>query len=336
MTERKLATVRNIDQIVPIQGADFIELARIGGWDVVVKKGQFKEHTLAIYVEIDSWVPIQLAPFLAGNKERMFSGVVGERLRTKKFKGIISQGLLLDLVTDGIGSVEEGTDMTDYLGIQLYEKPIPACLAGSAKGNFPTFIPKTDQARIQNLSKAYDEWKQEGVQWEVTEKLDGSSMTVYQHKGEFGVCSRNIDLKDTEGNTFWEVAKWHNLKERMAAIDEHWDFAIQGELCGPGIQGNQYGLSKSMFFVYDIFNIQTQEYMPPYERRELCKKLELNHVPVIYDEFELEYDMSILLFQAQGESNLNKSQREGLVFKSLSDTENSFKVISNEWLVKYE
>lgn len=337
MNTRKLATVRQIDQLIPIQGADFIELARIGGWDVVVKKGQFKAFELAIYIEIDSWVPIKLAPFLAQSKEREFNSVVGERLRTKKLKGIISQGLLLDLITDDeCGPLEEGTDLTEYLGIQLYEKPVAACLAGLAKGNFPTFIPKTDQERIQNLRNKYNKWTEDDVKWEVTEKLDGSSMTVYQRHGEFGVCSRNLDLKETEGNTFWQVARELYIANKMFNHDRDWDFAIQGELCGPGIQGNQYGLSKAQFFVYDIFDIQAQEYLLPETRRKLCKELGLNHVPVLLEDQECLSAISVILSLAEGDSLLNGSLREGLVYKSCSNTNDSFKAISNKWLCKYE
>jgi RNA ligase (TIGR02306 family) len=333
MNTRKLATVRQIDQLVAIQGADFIELARIGGWDVVVKRGQFKTFDLAIYIEIDSWVPLKLAPFLAQSKEHEFNGIVGERLRTKKLKGIISQGLLLDLHDNHL---EEGTDLTEYLGIQLYEKPIAACLTGLAKGNFPTFIPKTDQERIQNLKLRYDDWKEQGVEWEVTEKLDGSSMTVYQRYGEFGVCSRNLDLKETGGNTFWQVARELYIENKMFNHDRDWDFAIQGELCGPGIQGNQYGLSKAQFFVYDIFDIQAQQYLLPGTRRKLCKELGLNHVPVIFEAQDCLFDISAILLTAEGESLLNKSLREGLVYKSCSNSQDSFKAISNKWLCKYE
>jgi RNA ligase (TIGR02306 family) len=337
MTERKLATIRQIDQLIPIQGADFIELARIGGWDVVVKKGQFKAFDLAIYIEIDSWVPLTVAPFLAQSKERKFNDIVGERLRTKRLKGIISQGLLLDLIADdNCPPPDEGTDLTEYLGIQLYEKPIPACLTGLARGNFPSFIPKTDQERVQNLKAKYSNWQDKGTQWEVTEKLDGSSMTVYQRYGEFGVCSRNLDLKETEGNTFWQVTRELYIENKMFNHDRDWDFAIQGELCGPGIQGNQYNLSRAQFFVYDIFNIQTQKYLLPPERRTLCKELGLNHVPVIWEAVELNTDITATLQQAQGESELNGTNREGLVFKSLEDTNDSFKAINNEWLLKNE
>jgi RNA ligase (TIGR02306 family) len=60
---RKLASIRVIDSIDPIVGADAIEVATVGGWKIVVKKGEFAVGDLAVYLEIDSWVPTELAPF---------------------------------------------------------------------------------------------------------------------------------------------------------------------------------------------------------------------------------------------------------------------------------
>jgi len=159
MTERKLASIRKITDIQPIEGADFIQVATVDGWKVVVKRGEFNVGDLAVYLEIDSWVPHELAPFLSNGKEpRDYNGVKGERLRTIKLRGQVSQGLLLNLDDDVVygallGSNDwfEGQDHTEQLGIQKWEAPIPAQLAGKAKGNFPTgLIPKTDQERIQN------------------------------------------------------------------------------------------------------------------------------------------------------------------------------------------
>jgi hypothetical protein len=95
---RKLATVRKIDEIRPIAGADAIEAAVVGGWTVVVKRGEYTAGDLAVYLEIDSWVPTELASFLSkGGEPREFNGVRGERLRSIKLKGQISQGLLLPM-----------------------------------------------------------------------------------------------------------------------------------------------------------------------------------------------------------------------------------------------
>ena len=98
-TKRKLACVKRIDDLLAIEGADKIEVAVVGGWKVVVKKGDFKKGELAVYLEIDSWVPTEVAPFLtkSGHEPKDYNGVKGERLKSKKLRGIVSQGLLLPL-----------------------------------------------------------------------------------------------------------------------------------------------------------------------------------------------------------------------------------------------
>ena len=113
MSERKMASIRKIDNIVPILGADAIECAMIGGWSVVVKRGEFNIGDLAVYVEIDAWVPTEIAPFLSkGQEPREYNGVKGERLKTVRLRGQLSQGLLLSryLILDKIGEIYEGAN----------------------------------------------------------------------------------------------------------------------------------------------------------------------------------------------------------------------------------
>ena len=330
---RKLASIRRIDSIDPIVDADAIEVATVGGWKIVVKKGEFAVGDLAVYLEIDSWVPTELAPFLSKGKEpREFEGIKGERLRTIKLRGQLSQGLLLPLNKDTI-EWNEGDDVTEYLGIVKWERPMNAQLAGMARGNFPSQIPKTDQERVQNLVgeiRAAFDIKSE---FEITEKLEGSSMTVYLIDGVFGVCSRNLDLKETEGNAFWATARELDIEGKMREIPDG-DWAIQGELIGPGIQGNIYNLSKPEFHVFDVYNIKTGEYLKPVYRRELIQRMGLTHVPVLNTGKCLKNgDVATVLSWAEGSSELNPNQeREGIVFKQVNGGM-TFKAISNRYLL---
>jgi hypothetical protein len=160
MGERKMATIRRIDAISPIEGADRIEVATLGGWKVVVPKDQFRENELGVYFEIDSFLPEgnPMWQFLVDKSSRMFNDVKGHVLRTVKLRGVISQGLIMPLgiipktCDDGVLQsneelYSEGEDVTELLGIQKWEAPIPACLSGEVKGVFPSFIPKTDEER---------------------------------------------------------------------------------------------------------------------------------------------------------------------------------------------
>jgi len=343
---RKMASIRVIDKIEPIEGADAIETAVIGGWKVVVKKGEFAVGDLAVYLEIDSWVPTELAPFLSKGKDpREFNGVKGERLRTVKLRGQLSQGLLLPLseVTkfgpdQDVGfhvpvTWAEGEDVTEALGIVKWERPMNAQLAGMARGNFPSLIPKTDQERVQNLVKEIVAANEAGMQFEVTEKLEGSSMTCYLIDGVFGVCSRNLDLKETADNTFWQVARELDIEAKMRETGPDAQFAIQGELIGPGIQGNIYKLSKPEFHVFDVYNIQAGDYLKPDFRRALIQRMGLTHVPVIHPESQLIWGVEGMLKFADGKSILNAQQdREGIVFKQV-DGGMTFKAISNKYLL---
>ena len=352
MSERELATVRMIDAIEPIEGADAIEVAIVGGWAVVVKKGEFAAGDLAVYLEIDSWVPTELAPFLSkGQEPRVYNGVKGERLRTIKLRGQISQGLLLPLsysdesegrvpvavTTTVLTSVQEGDNVTELLGIQKWEAPQNPQLAGQARGNFPPLIPKTDQERVQNLKRNLEKWGaiQPPLTWETTEKLEGSSMTAYLPvEGEFEVCSRNLSLKRDEANAFWKQAIALDLETRMRDA-ELFGCALQGELIGEGIQGNIYKLTGHQFRVFDIYSVRERGYLSAPERDALLTKMGLAPVPVIKAESTLVYDMQTLLAMAEGKSQLLASQeREGVVFKCIQKPELSFKAISNKYLLK--
>jgi len=336
MSERKLATIRTISAIDPIPGADAIDVATIDGWKVVVKKNDFSVNDLAIYFEIDSWIPAEIAPFLS--KGREYNGVVGERLRTIKLRGQISQGLLLPLDAVCVSNpVKEGDDLTELLNIQKWEKELSSSLNGVARGNFPSFIPKTNQERIQNVFKTLNGLKNtEAEEWEVTEKLDGSSMTVYYNYGNFGVCSRNLDLLETEGNMFWNAAKALNLHEKMTKFGSN--IALQGELIGEGIQGNKYGLKGQHFYVFDVFSIDEQSYIASYKRNNIASiEMGLSHAPIldtVKTQELVDYGVEKLLKLAEGKSEIgNRSAREGLVYKSFTG-KRSFKAISNAWLLK--
>lgn len=348
-TTRKLASIKPITYIKPIEGADAIECAIVdGGWPVVVKKGEYKVGDIAIYLEIDSWVPHELAPFLSKDKEpREYNGVKGERLRTVKLRGQLSQGLLLPVTILGDLGLEcpaGFADLTNQLGIQKWEPPIPAQLQGMMKGNFPHFIPKTDQERCQNLRKDIFETHKDET-YEVTTKLDGSSMTVYVKDGEIGVCSRNIDLKETEGNSFWKAARDQNIVEALARVSEDngEEYALQFELIGEGIQGNPEKLKGQRCYLFDIYSITEGRYLKPQERYSILDKMNMNgadieHVPFVNTVCNVTDQFSTideLLEFAEGPSLNPQTKREGLVFKSYG-SDFTFKAIANSYLLKHK
>jgi RNA ligase (TIGR02306 family) len=335
---RKLATICTISEINPIPDADQIEVATIKGWKVVVRKGEYQVNQQVIYCEIDSFIPHEVATFLT-KPDRFpseYQGIKGERLRTVKLRGQVSQGLILPL-PESMQDYEEGQDVTEELGIVKWEPPIDTSLAGQVKGNFPSFLIKTNQERCQNLKAEITKAFHEDERFEITEKLDGSSATFFYKDGEFGVCSRNLELKEDESNTFWKVARNYDLEAELTDIGIN--IAIQGELVGPKIQGNPYKLDNHKIFVFDIFDINNYTYLPAPERYEYVRLLGLTNVPVLEKNLSIttpfiDGDFGILKM-AEGKSRLNpETEREGIVYKSLSNPNFSFKVISNKFLLK--
>lgn len=342
MSERKLATIRKISDIKLIPNADSICGYLIDGWIVVDSIGKYEKDQLVVFLEVDSFVPHELAPFLSKGKEpREFEGVKGERLRTVKLRGQLSQGLLLPLSLLGkpeeIFAISEdsvGADVTTELGILKWERPMNAQLAGMARGNFPALVPKTDQERIQNLTRSFEQYQLDS--WSITEKLDGSSCTFYlDDEDVFHVCSRNLDLKEDEANSFWKVARKFQIEDVMRRNFMK-GMAIQGEMIGEGIQGNQYKVQLD-FYVYDMYNTHTGQYILPVQLKAACERIGLKHVPILCEATEIkEQTIDSILTFAEGKSILNGSEREGVVFKSNTIHDRSFKAINNKWLLKNE
>jgi RNA ligase (TIGR02306 family) len=357
MSERKLVTIRVIDEITPIPDADAIVAARIGGWEVVVKKDEFKVGDLIVYFEVDSWIPTKLAPFLSKGKEpRQYMGIKGEKLRTVRLRKQLSQGLILPLdclFSEGNTLTNKfarsvftlatrfdffreyvlGMEFSKRLNVNKWELQLPAALGGIAKGNFPSFLHRSDQERCQNLSRAITD--NAGQEFEVSIKLDGSSLTVFVKDGVPGVCSRNLELLETADNAFWKCARQNQLIEAIQSTGRN--LALQSEMIGMGIQGNQEKITGIDSYVFDIFDIDTGKYLPPAERTAIINQITalgfngVKQVPIL-GTFTLNHSIPDLLEMADGPS-LTAKQREGLVWKRL-DGQFSFKAISNKWLLK--
>ena len=193
--DRKLARIEVISNIIPIDGADRIELAVIQGWQVVIaKKDNFKIGDKVVYFEIDSVLPQQ--PLFEFMRDRKF------RVKTIKLRKTISQGLVmpLSIIDNKYHSKEVGFDLTDIIGVKKFEPFIEKKASQnnsipSRLSPFPSYLfPKTDQERIQNCINIFDKYSNIDYNVVLTEKLHGESMSVYYNKGKFGVCSRNYEL----------------------------------------------------------------------------------------------------------------------------------------------
>lgn len=329
---RKLVTIQKIREVCPIENADAIEVVRVLGWSVVIKKGEFKLGDSVVYAEIDSLLPDREEfEFL---RERKF------RVKTIKLRGQISQGICFPMSILPEGEYAEDDEVTEILGVKKYEPPIPACLDGQMKGYMPAFIQKTDETRIQILQHKLTEYK--GTRCVYTEKLDGTSTSYYLRDGEFGVCTRELDLLEDDRNTLWQNARKLDLENKLRMLGRN--LAIQGETIGDGIQSNKYNLGQNVrkFYVFNIFDINKYCYLGYEELIEIVNILGLEIVPVLDIDFELIDDIDKLVELSKGLSVLNpKVKREGIVIKSYVEVNDinigrvSFKVINPEFSLKY-
>lgn len=348
---RKLASIRKVSDIQPIPNADAIEVATIDGWKVVTKKGEYKRGDLCVYCEIDSLLPIREEfEFLRKSSyKKMADGTEGFRLKTIRLRQQISQGLLLPLSILNLTDVEEGMEVTELLGITKWEPPMPASLAGIAKGLFPRFLSRTDEERAQNLQDQWFRFQTSGKKFYVTEKLDGSSATFYLKDDVFGVCSRNLELVDPgefvhgtvicddgierpkKENSFWKVARQLDLENKFRSLGRN--ICLQGELIGEGIQGNPYKMLGHTVRFFNGYNIDTSENLSLEDFINLTNLFELKTVPILNTDFQLPNTIDEVLQLAEDKSELNQNfDREGIVIRSY-DRQISFKAISNKFLL---
>ena len=349
---RKLASIQIVTAVEPIPNADAIDRFRVLGWWIVGKKGEVAVGDRVVYCEIDSLLPERPEfEFLRTSsfKTAIIEGEnvlqrAGFRIKTVKLRGQVSQGIsfpLSILPTEGIYDI--GDDVTDVLGIIKYEPPAPAGMGGLVKGPFPGFLPKTDETRIQVLEPLLDVYR--GQTFFITEKLDGTSFTAFLRDGEFGLCSRNLWLDETDSTSlFARLSQTIDLHGKLQLIRDRFGFqpAIQGEVIGPGIQKNKYGLTKVELRVFSVIDIDRYSLVDRDVMLSILESVGLTSVPQLGD-FVLNHTIDELVEFAIGMSQLNsKAHREGLVFRPAQEVQDatlggrlSFKVINPKFLLKY-
>ncbi len=334
---RKLASIQRIKALEPIPNADAIEKATVLGWQLVVKRGEFRAGDLCVYCEIDALLPER--PEFEFLRPRRFV------IRTVRLRGQISQGICfpLSILPEGT-AIEEGADVTESLGVRKYELPVPVHFSGQVKGPFPSFIPKTDETRVQVLEGVLD--RHRGTVFYASEKLDGTSLTAYLNDGEFGVCSRGLDLAESPENLHWQCARRYDLEGKLRRLGQGrgGNVAVQGEIVGERIQKNRLGLKGVQFFAFSLFDIDRYAFLDYADFVAAARELELPTVPVVTDRFALTEAIGVreIVDFAIGRSALNGAAwREGLVFRPLVETIDvelgrlSFKALNPEYLFKH-
>ena len=344
---RKLASIQEIIRIEPIEGADRIELAYVLGWQCVVNKGQFKPDK-AVYFEIDSFLPIRDEfEFMRASSYRK-TDIMGEgfRLKTMKFRGQISQGLLLPIsqFPEIKENVQLGDDVTELLGVRKWEIEERATTGGTTIGNLPYDVPHTDETRIQAEPELLKEFA--GLEYYISTKMDGSSHSVSLDENGFHVTGHNYEYKDDGKSAFYELVKSMNLEEKMkmyAAKSSLHVFTIQGEFCAPGIQKNRLKLLKPEWYVFTIR--EDGKRIGLGRMLEICKELEIQSVPIEETGMDLpsKYPtVEALLERADGDYPKG-GKKEGIVIRPTEPVFSerisgalSMKVVNNKYLLKNE
>lgn len=283
----KLTEITTISELNPISGADRIERATVLGWQCVVRKGLHKIGDKVIFVFPDTNIPKKLL-------DETYEGDEKVRLKTVRLKGQYSAGLILPLSL--LAPVpnqawQEGQDVAELLGIEKWEAPMPACLSGVALGQFPSIISKTDEDNYRSNPDAIKELQEDRFKNQelyMTVKHDGTSATYILDPNEdvFRVCSRNLELKDNESNTHWKIARKYHIEEVLRNCKSH--LAIQGEICGEGIQGNPMKLVGQHFFVFLMKNLDTNQWLSWDDVIKFCDLNNIPHVWELYPRFTVE------------------------------------------------
>ena len=339
---RKLARVVRVAHLEDLQGEPAGQFASLEGvgWQVVVPPGRLRAGDRAVYFEIDAALPLADERFrrLAATAPDDWPCADGFLLiRSMRRCGRLSQGALLPL-SEFPEFMDRpcGADVTAELGVVLPpRREVPG--AQPARGEFPGFVPRTDEERIQNRPDLFRTMRRRF--FEVTEKLDGTSMTVsysrlFQSGSPFRVCSRNRDLRATEESPYWQVARKYDLSAKLRTWAR--ELAFQGELVGPGINGNRGGRTELAWHVFRIWDIARACFLETTERRALCRRLGIPHVPVVdaacplFDRYPT---LATLLAHVDGLGSTGRA-REGLVFKEAGTTcPVSFKAVGNRYLL---
>lgn len=356
----KLASIQKITNIEDIPGADKIQVASVLGWRIVIKKGEYNVGDLCCYIQIDTIVPEK--PEFEFLRERKF------RVKTIKLRGQISQGLIIPIYKGWKGGLEEGDDVTGFVGIkkyekidnnpQKYEKPIVPkkwykkwfylfkynflyksfpTLLPKTRSNFPTeLVNITDEERIQNIPKVLESHKDK--EFIVSYKLDGSSITIIHSKvmniSKFRICSRRFELHD-KNNDWYKVFKHTNFDNEILKLVKHFktnDIIVQGEAIGK-FNGNHHNLKSEQIRLFNIYvngkRINQKELI------EVCTSWSIPFCPQ-YKITKLNHTLQEILKESEIKDILNPNvEVEGLVWRCIEDNL-SFKVINNNYLLKNE
>lgn len=339
---RKLATLQAVKEIIPIENADAIEIAKVMGWDVVVKKNEFKTGDLGVFFEIDSFLPeIERYEFMRDSSFKN-NPLVGRGflVKTRKLRGVFSQGLLLPLdkfpEIDFTG-MEIGTDLTKELNVKEFEATEGTDIFGNTIERFHPIIQKTDELRLQSAGYLGEALK--GHPYYISEKIEGTSGTLSSENGNIRIFTRNNEIKDEKKSLLWNLVRNKGIIDVLKNCE---DIFLQFEIYGPKIMGNKLKVDKLDFRFFNLGNPKTGEYYDFADWDEILERTKLKNVVQSVKILEKGDNFQYSLDELQEISNGNydnAGQREGIVIRpqremKVNGERLSFKVLNNKYLLK--
>lgn len=315
--------IGKVINIYPIPNADSIESLEVicgpgGRWRGIAKKQEFQIGDLCeVYLQ-DSLLP-QIERFSFMERHDW-------RVKMMRMKGAPSECLIMPL-TVVTRDLAIGNSIDHWVGVTKYVKPVSGQLSGDIKGNFPTFIPKTDEPNFQRVPEMVAALRNQ--KYTASVKADGSSGTVF-HDGELHCCSRNYEMSESPKLALWQIAKKHNLEDKLKDSG----VALQFEIVGPGIQKNPLGLSEVDMRLFQVWDIVNRRYMDWTSYRYLGDFFDFPMVDVVTwgDIFQEAWDDEYLRLMAQVKYP-NGKHAEGVVIRPMEETKVngerlSFKVLN--------
>jgi len=307
-----------INEIRPIEGADNIELAVVGGWNCITKKGEQKAGDLVIIATTDAVIPEALSDEMGVTNYLRTGG----RVRTVKLRGVYSECLiipnkfLLGKATIRDYDLKEGRDCMHIFGIVKFEPIVKQIQLASGKKiryqsnpNFHVYY------KFPNLKNVRDMFTEEDTV-EITRKIHGTNarfgivrknkLTFFDKVKkflrladkwidyEFVVGSHNVE-KGSDSNGFYDTNVWYDIEKKYDIKNKLWDYVklwddveigdgiiLYGEIYGAGIQkGYDYGLKEIEFAGFDVK--ANGEYLDPINSKLLIKDiLRLPYVEILY------------------------------------------------------
>ena len=337
----KVATLEYIAEVGPHPNADKLDLAKIKGWQVCVKRGEFKKGDLCVYICIDTI--LEECPQYEFLRSKNFK-IKPIKLRGQLSEGIVFPTSILKEFSSNIVVLDEGvagTDVSTLVKAKHYEKPMPSNLSGQVKGYLPSFLRKTDEENIENVIDVLIELK--GKPYYTAVKVDGSSGTFYIKNGEFGVCSRNLELKEDENNGFWKIAKKYDIENKLKHHFNGRNMCVQGEVYGPGIQHNLLGVTEISFALFNLWDIDNRCYLNYVDVVNFCKISDIPMVHVIEEGISFDKTIKELQTIANNLKYPNGHVAEGIVVRPqigfisrIMKQPCSFKVKNEEFKLKHE